>query len=583
MYLFVEPWSANSGGRSIRDILLHRSEQRAHSAKVAAARIKEQRLRNLRRSRHRSTSLDVDTRIPFKTRAERPRESEPTQPSDESADVIPIHHLNSSAHLQHKISPHAQPVITHGNSDPFDCAPIPITSEVNRVVVFARDVFFLANRWPRHLRKGFSKQLKTTDTLGVGPILRTVALAAASPDSFIAFIACYAICLALVLPSQARLDFQTWALDMKAHAIRRLRVSVANYRQCDRPNPCLVRQILFLFLCECQSHSRASAASHVHMLRSLLDATNDPETKINGVVMAVQDDVELASFTMQPTLLDHEIWYPAMMGKFWTDVEAALPQFPPSAFEIPTCITHRSMKQAMINLRRGIHLAKTVLQQPGRTQAEESYQAQVYRWWATLVASDLGNMLNLSLTLSKPGPMPPSEESHDRCFSATIAFTIFCSIRKYVREGVFDGIDFQDASHILAPKLKSLLEMIPQERLQSSSRDVQGTIFWIYFTGALFEQTSCSYQRQSKGKNYWFTQLLTLRARKLGLLSWDSAKKTLDSFVFSDCLEPHPSLWYELLFVQGNPTMSESLPREDTTSISRLVIIQERPDAIASA
>ena len=207
------------------------------------------------------------------------------------------------------------------------------------------------------------------------------------------------------------------------------------------------------------------------------------------------------------------------------------------------------MVDVFMRIRKGLLVAQTMLQPSEFSIHQARHSDLIYRWWATSVASDLDMMLNLALSLSSKtvsDNLAIEEEFERRCAAAAIAFTTFCTIRKYMREGVFDNIDFQDASQVLAPRLRELVEsvlyVLPNVK---ATKDVKEALFWTCFIGTLFEQTDCEYRREMHEK--WFGRRLVLHAQRMNMLRWTQARALFERFVLSETLGLHPFTWYENL------------------------------------
>ena len=154
--------------------------------------------------------------------------------------------------------------------------------------------------------------------------------------------------------------------------------------------------------------------------------------------------------------------YTGILEAEWKYVDSILPTFPSSIYSIPPCIVRRSVLDVLIRVRKGLIVAQTILRPSELSKHQRKNADLIYRWWTTSIASDLGIVLNLALTLSSKMVSVSStvEEEFERRLSAAIAPTMFCTIRKYMREATFETIDFQDAYQVLAPRLRVLVEAV---------------------------------------------------------------------------------------------------------------------------
>lgn len=126
------------------------------------------------------------------------------------------------------------------------------------------------------------------------------------------------------------------------------------------------------------------------------------------------------------------------------------------------------------------------------------------------------------------------------------------TLRK-MRDGISDNIRIEklhDFSHKLAPRLRNYLEPLVLIGVPAWDTHQQEAIFWMLFTGTMYEQTNCRHQQDiiaGRVHGCWFTPRLRQHALLLGLTTWNLARRLLEEgFVLhGDWLNPHPVEWYE--------------------------------------
>lgn len=445
-----------------------------------------------------------------------------------------------------------------GQSDPFDSFPLKVTAEINRVMTFARDFYLPMVALPRRFRENIKRresrslQVCTEHAVRKRTIEQWITIASSSGEAVHAFFAFYAVCLDQMLPDERRDSMHRTALVLKGKLLQAVQLAMNRHKEGLPVSDVLVQRIVYLFIIDCCERNRDAAAVHARVLELMLTKLQDPVISFHLFVEALFYDAELASFLLQPTLLNHKHWYNTKLKPFWENNKNDLQCDTPVA-DIHTSITHPDIRQAILRTRRGFAIHNGQLLE---TIAEgEVDTSRLYAWWSDGVVHDTAVTVNLALSLSADSSSPNPLESTvpQNRLTAALAFTTFCTVRKYRREGIHDDValDVQDFSEVLAPALQGYVQNELDDTAPAKhDRDEQEALYWMLFTGTLYEQTICRHhQRLRQGSEavaYWFTPKLREQAHLLGLTRWVDAQGLLQRFVLqADWLDPHPDEWYE--------------------------------------
>lgn len=530
-------------GTSVRERELERSAQRSHAARVANAnRRKKVQLRLAGYDEPSTPVLGKCNEPSFGASHEAP-------PNDEDIDSErPHQNSEGSSSSQPSVTPPTpQPttILKRGNSDPFNSFVIDITPTFNRIITFARDSYFPSVTVPKWLRSKASSL----------PDPHAFAFGLSSTDSALAHVSTYGACLLRILPrSSRRSQVEDTCLQVRTQALERLRALITQQSKNTPPPFSLFQQVLYLFQGAMEARDFDAAKVHGRMLRHLLLSLPYNPTTTFLFVNTMHTMLEVATHTFQPSIVDFDQWHADQMKTYWTYAESLLPPY--ELEDVHPCISSPLLKDSLLTLRKWLARGDALLSD---TPAPTGPQRDLISLWShTRPVSDCLDLLKHFLTLSNVPSFASPSRSYEAgtTLEAALTLTLFCNIRKYVHNSYLDDTDndLRDATHVLAPRLREVIEALLASTTHEEQENHAEALFWVYFTGAFFEQGKCIYQQLllkrgvTEEERWWFTSRLAKQAKLLKLEDWEKAKRLLERFAHRDILEPNPESWWQGIF-----------------------------------
>lgn len=470
--------------------------------------------------------------------------------------------------------------LKQGNSDPFNSYPIEVNPHINHMIAFARASYFPSLSVVPWLRKEARKDAQGRDPL------RFFELGRASPETTVAHITTYGACLLRLLPDGAyRHAFEKTWLELRSQALQtaRARSALTLHTKDSTPALFLVRQVLYLFQGDIEARLFSTAKIHVKMLRHLLVHLAPNQTAIFLFLTAMHSTLETACFTLQPAVMTFDNWHPEMWQSLWSNAEALLSPVSTGHIEsLPPVFTSPFLRDILLRFRK--YLTIPIMNFSTATAPERAQNDLISLWAATRLVDDAAKLLNYFVALTNPHAQYPAllgathipPTKGDASLQAGLTLTLFCTIRQYVHTAPLDDtdIDVRDASYVLAPKLQEIIQALlaspsfSREENEERNWRYDEMLFWMYFTGAVFEHGGTIHRRQllarmregkgdgdtdGKGEMWWFSHRLARQATRLKVTGWEKARRILAEFAYGDSLlVPDPSEWFEWLCSVGH-------------------------------
>ena len=437
---------------SIREKELDLSARRSHSARVVAARRKKEReeRNKAKAGLHNSEPTDLTSR------------------------------------------PLALPALLKGNSDPFDSFSIHISPHINRMVVFARDSYYPSmtlTPWRR---------LRTHRKQQEG--LHFFELGWSSADCAVAHLASYGAALIRILPTDSRRQLeQTW-LEVRYLALQRLRNSLATYSSAGLSSVSLVKQCLYLYKCDVEARLFSSARIHGTMLRHLFKRTPVNSTTICLFLSAMGNVLQFVCFQLEAPVMTYDDWYPSMWRYIWTKTEDLLAsRLPHLTSELHYGIKAPYLREVLSRFR--MYLATPDFGPDPSTPQGRMQLDRPSLWPVSRIVDDTVKLFAHFQTLMDQYRDHLHSEHlprTDLLWQAVLALSTLCTIRHYLNSPHLDdsNIDLRDASSTLAPLLRTTLVDYLHNASERELVQHAEVLFWVYFTGALYEQRSGEYHQQ---------------------------------------------------------------------------------------
>ena len=398
-------------------------------------------------------------------------------------------HNTESTDLTTRLS--ARPALLEGNSDPFDSFPMHVSPHVTRMVHFARDSYYPSmtlKPW-RRLRR-HRKQQEGRLSFEIG---------SSSADCTIAHIASYGAALVRILPVDARHELEKTWLEVRSLALRRLRESLAMHGSADPFSVIIMQQCLYLYKCDVEARLFSSARIHGAMLRQLLKSTPANPTTISLFLSVMGNVLQFVCFQLEAPVMTYNDWHPHMWRTFWTKAENILAtRSQHLTARLHDCINSPYVREVLSRFR--IYLATPSFGPNPSTQEDTAQLSMISLWPVTRIVDDTVKLFAHFQTITarykdqlRNKHLPPTN-----LWEALTTLSTLCTIRHYLNSPRLDNsnISLRDASSTLAPLLRrtlvDYLRSTPEHELEQHAE----VLFWVYFTGALYEQRSNDYRQQ---------------------------------------------------------------------------------------
>jgi hypothetical protein len=394
-----------------------------------------------------------------------------------------------------------------------------------------------------------------------------------TPQSTVAHLTTYGASLIRLLPTEDKQHLINAWLEVRAQALQTLREALESPDHPSTITVPLLQQCLYLFQGEVENRTFDAARIHAKTLRYLFQSQASSPSTIFLYLSAAHSSLETALFTFSAPILTFDSWQPEMWQSIWSGGEKVLMSMRPSTV---SCI-HLGIKPALIResmMRLRLHFLLPTLKTSPDSPAEKALRDLTLLWSATRLVDDAMKLLKRFIDLSAASQFlvaqdldGNNEPGNDALWNSVLFLTAFCNLRNHAQSHFLDDtdIDLRDASHVLAPRLKELLECLLVTMTPVQMRNRGEVLFWIFFTASMFEQRKGSIyhhgvlnrmrgdsiKKQKSPRGYWwFFERLREQAKILGLTKWDDARTLLDSFAGygEGILEPDPAIWYEQVF-----------------------------------
>ncbi len=476
---------------SVREKELDLSARRSHNARVVAARRKKGYI-------------------------------EQKQPKD---------YLQSSEPTDFTSRPLAPPALLKGNSDPFDSFTIHVSPHVTRMVRFARDSYYPSQTLTPWRRLNIHRRQHEG--------LHFFEIGWSSADCTIAHLASYGAALVRILPPDARRQLeQTW-LEVRSLALRRLRNSLAMHSSIGPFSVGLMQQCLYLYKCDVEARIFTSAKIHGTMLRQLLQRTPLNSTTICLFLSVMGNVLQFVCFQLEAPVMTYDDWHPQMWRNIWAKAENILVTRSPHLMPgLHGDIKSPYLREVLSRFR--IYLATPNFGPDPSTPQGKTQLNIISMWPVTRIVDDTVKLFAHFQTLRDQyrGQFDNGHVSPTDLWEALLTLSTLCTIRHYLNSPHLDdsNIDLHDASSSLAPLLRSILVNYLRSTSEHDLEQHAEVLFWVYFTGALYEQRSGEY-RQQMLKWEFQMQTVAFSARRSTMGIKDSSAATS-----STCISRSPNV-----------------------------------------
>ncbi|KIV80114.1 hypothetical protein PV11_07636 [Exophiala sideris] len=448
-------------------------------------------------------------------------------------------------------SPQGLAWVFHGASDPFDAFPVRVTPEVNRVVVYARDVLLPKLVIPPFMRRFTSTPSKVilcddaTSSIGASCLRQTMdQFRTASEGACFAWLSSHMALARRIVSGQPAQKLLEDELRMRVKSIQLLQRYLAE-KDTNQASSALVQHVRYLLQAECQAGNIAAAKVHAAMLLQLPVCFQHGREHVHHIMMIMWNVTDLACKTLERPIIPFDATFTSGLALLWTVDPAEILQVSTVDEEIHSCIASPIIKTALVRLRSCLSMVSRRIS--SATTADRIQGDILFDWIATKTFYDMAALINLYNDLTEEAVVPECEAGQ-RLTEACLTLTVVYMLRQCIHTAPVDGVDIRDVSHVIVPRLqrdlqKAIKLLTPAERIK-----YQDAYFWMFYVGALHEQSRVPLQVRAESAPEtaaWFTNILVKQAYKLDVWTWNSAKSVLDMFVYDPELHPQGSLWFE--------------------------------------
>ena len=447
-----------------------------------------------------------------------------------------------------------------GSSDPFNClSHLKITPQIQRLITFIREKY-LATLYipPMAMRmsglKSFNVQnLNDQSVLGARQLQGDLDRALGLPRIAPGWLTCHLSGAMQMYPSIVNDDTKLILTHCRAESYRLLREDLASEEGLKATNIPLLIQIVYMFKAGLMENHPEDARVHAWALRMIAEI-EDKQLAGTLFLQILHNDVEFSVQNMRPTLLDFSGWVRGKMGPCWAAAEQRLPDVGSGYQVVHPSVQSSVICDVVIRLRRILLMvaAEEARALGVKSPLESGAAYLIYSWGATRSNHDSGMMVNYYLAFLDESEFGNLEKAGSSYIEAALSLTALYAIRTYIQRAVINSIDMRDVSFVIMPRIKALLQTALQQMTDDEETRYQQALFWIYFSGAHYEESVRKELIHSGNPptEDWFSHMLAASAHNLRVTKWWQALTILSGFVYDDVLRPDPDDWYETVVEQ---------------------------------
>ncbi|KIW13198.1 hypothetical protein PV08_08385 [Exophiala spinifera] len=426
-----------------------------------------------------------------------------------------------------------------GNSDPFSCVAINITSELNRVLTFARDVVLQAHYTPFAIRTMSYQTASRFEQPTVGRAWADISASLRDEGTALARLTTYSQLLSNCVADPKEL--RTLVLRMRQRSLYLLRKKLEGHSKLseaeERGN--LKRHIFGLFDAECFCGDTEAALVHGKALQQLTNESNTLDIPLAQRLLYII--CHTAASRGQRTLSTVSKW---IIQKFDVIFERSLPSQPLGVLKVPyvhTNVTLPELQDVFVGVR---YLAEWTLREPQTDDSEaidsakEKEAAFLYATVQALV--NMSRLNDMYHDLVEAVWMADAGDG-ERYTQVGLAVALNYMTRKLFGDLTINGVNVRDFSAVHMEQLKSALQLAYTSSSPEDYAFFAPAHLWLLFIGA-----SCEHKGKEKKPlaDMWFSPLLMFQARAMGVVSWSQMRALAEQFLYTSALEPDGGLWF---------------------------------------
>jgi hypothetical protein len=417
-----------------------------------------------------------------------------------------------------------KPLAFKGNSDPFNVFPITITSGVNNVFTFIRDVWFPA--WIPDAEPSIRQTLSNIEWNGMTECLT-------SESSAYALLSMYASLLAR--KSSDPIVFR-YSLHCKHQSLTSLRIRLGALQSSTKISQSMLAGITFLLGAAICTENMHEADMHVRALKQVFN--RKPGMRLSSTenavfLRALRFDIRLAFVRFLPTIFDFEKRVPYLLRKTFVRGDRYFDSAPKVLFRrgLDPYLSE-PLKTLVLRSRQGFWIWRQV-----GLDMETGEMVTLTYWVMGQNFIIQGRLLNFFLeTRAKPLSSDSVKVTYMRV-ELCLALGVLCIHNSATN---FE-VSTQDSTPILLQNLQKLLVQIEDTKVAILDEDfkTRTAILWCLFIGTLSAR-----RYPSTTLSTWFPERFALRLRRISLKTWQEVRDQLELFWYSDEMTPFLSSWF---------------------------------------
>ncbi|KIW18007.1 hypothetical protein PV08_02294 [Exophiala spinifera] len=442
-----------------------------------------------------------------------------------------------------------------GNSDAFNCYAISITSRINQVLAFARDVgipgLFFTPFFHRISHPIAQPTVVKSSSILSSPsaVLNWELTSAALTDqgAALALVSSHVVVMCLFLPPPAARLFREIAMRMMSHSMLLLRNEIARFPATQgapyKASKFLILQMYWLYRAESTARNFAAAAIHEKMLYRFIAELNDEDVdfKYYMYLCMMFWAVDTTIMTMKRDSYDPRPHGSKIIARLQRLAAPDL-EYLPADYKYPDCIiNHEPLRSVLVRSRRLATLMSNPL--PAEVCADPIKRFNVSYFCVIQNFLDTLTLMDSYFDTTDGGNPFSLPTGGQKYLYAGACLTIVLVSRSLIDVTSINGVNLREASHIILPHLRRICELVRLTMTPFERTLFQELRLWIFYIGTLYEQRLLL--KRVDPVETWFGDMLAIEASASQTVDWQSMKQILQKFLFSEFMEPHGEFWFE--------------------------------------
>lgn len=432
-----------------------------------------------------------------------------------------------------------------------------ITPEINRFISFIREKYLAALYIPPlalqlgGLKFFHVRHLNEFTVPGARHLQRELDMGFEYPKTAPGWLCCHLSGLMQMFPALDTEETRLILSKCRAESYQLLREEISRDGAFDVTNISLIIQIVYMFKSGLMENQPENAQVHTWALQKIAEM-EDATLCAQLFMCLMHNDVEFSVHMMRPTLLDFNGWISQKLESIWAVEEAALPDIGSEYQNIHPSLDNHMMRDALIRARRCISLSSAERALDLTKPKDFEVSELLYIHFANRTHHDSGLLVNHYLAFVDESSLREGSSAGSLYVDAALTLTTLYSIRTYIQRATLQDVDIRNASYVIMPRLKDMLQTALERMTQEERAMYQHALFWMYFNGAHYEECVRRglVHAGSPISDDWFSQMLATSARDLGASRWADGRFIVSSFIYDDFLTPNPEEWYESVVVR---------------------------------